>query len=41
MLRFRFNSGLNVYSILQQRTLVMTAAAAAEVTERLTRPIKR
>jgi hypothetical protein len=30
-----------VYSILQKRTLVMTAKAAAEVTERLTRPIKR
>ena len=34
-------AGLNVYSILQKRTLVMTAKAAAEVTERLTRPIKR
>jgi large subunit ribosomal protein L4 len=33
--------GLNVYSILQQRTLVLTAAAAEEVTHRLTRPIKR
>jgi len=30
-----------VYSILQKRTLVLTAAALEEVTERLTRPIKR
>ena len=36
-----WRAGLNVYSILQKRTLVLTAAAAAEVTERLTRPIKR
>ena len=33
--------GLNVYSILQQTTLVLTADAVAEVTARLTRPIKR
>ena len=33
--------GLNVYSILQQRTLVLTEASLAELVERLTRPIKR
>jgi ribosomal protein L4 len=33
--------GLNVYSILQQRTLVLTEAAVAELSVRLTAPIKR
>ena len=33
--------GLNVYSILQQRTLILTEASLAELVTRITRPIKR
>ena len=33
--------GLNVYSVLQRRVVVLSVAALAEVTERLTVPIKR
>jgi ribosomal protein L4 len=40
-LRRGVRAGLNVYTVVKNRTLVLTTAALAEVTERLTRPIKR